>query len=131
MAKRVQWCLGSSSPRGATASSGDNISHPSRESFNSAYPCRAICFSPNGQYMATASGQTLKLWRTDTWTDVATIEGTKAYFLVFSPLSRYLMTWEPYEVSKDKPQGSPNLNLYKCENGELVKGFMHKSQTNW
>lgn len=93
--------------------------------------CRAICFSPNGQYMATASGQTLKLWRTDTWTDVATIEGTKAYFLVFSPLSRYLMTWEPYEVSKDKPQGSPNLNLYKCENGELVKGFMHKSQTNW
>ncbi|XP_017775455.1 PREDICTED: eukaryotic translation initiation factor 2A [Nicrophorus vespilloides] len=93
--------------------------------------CRITEFSPDGKYFAYAFGTTLKIVRTDTWTDVATHEGRKTYFLVFSPKSNYLMSWEPYEITKTNPQGSPNLNIYKTETGEHVKGFVHKTQSNW
>lgn len=73
----------------------------------------------------------LKIVRTDTWKDVAVIEGVKTYHLAFSPKSTYLMSWEPFIVSNANPQGSPNLNVYKSEDGTLVKSFTHKKQLNW
>lgn len=41
------------------------------------------------------------------------------------------MSWEPFTVSNANPQGSPNLNIFKSVNGELIKNFIHKKQTNW
>ncbi|CAH1959555.1 unnamed protein product [Acanthoscelides obtectus] len=41
------------------------------------------------------------------------------------------MSWEPFTVSNANPQGTPNLHVYKSENGELVKSFIHKKQVNW
>lgn len=41
------------------------------------------------------------------------------------------MTWEPFTVSNANPEGTPNLNIYKSENGELVKSFINKKQVNW
>lgn len=73
----------------------------------------------------------LKIVRTDTWKDVAVIENVKAYHLAFSPNSTYLMSWEPFTVNNANPQGTPNLNIYKSENGQLVKNFTHKKQINW
>ena len=73
----------------------------------------------------------LKIVRTDLWKDVAVIEGTKAYHLAFSPNGTYLMSWEVFIVNKDNPQGSPNLHIYRTENGEHVKSFIQKKQTNW
>lgn len=73
----------------------------------------------------------MKIVQTNNWKDVATIESIKAYHLAFSPKSTYLMSWEPFTVSNANPQGTPNLNIYKSENGELVKSFVHKKQGNW
>lgn len=73
----------------------------------------------------------LKIVRTDTWKDVAVIEGSKAYHLTFSPKGTYLMSWEPFTVSKANPQGTPNLNIYKSEDGTLVKSLTQKKQMNW
>lgn len=93
--------------------------------------CRTMLFSPDGKYFAYVNGLVLKIVRTDLWKDVAVIEGTKAYHLAFSPNSTYLMSWEVFIVNKDHPQGSPNLHIYKTEDGEQVKSFVQKKQTNW
>lgn len=69
--------------------------------------------------------------KTDTWTNVAQINNTKAYHLAFSPKNTYFMSWEPFTVSNANPQGSPNLKIYKTEGGELVKSFIQKKQINW
>ncbi|CAH1183593.1 unnamed protein product [Phaedon cochleariae] len=93
--------------------------------------CRTMLFSPDGQYLAYVIEQTLKVLRTDTWVDVAVINNVKAYHLAFSPKGSFLMSWEPFTVNNANPQGSPNLKIYKSENGELVKTFVHKKQGNW
>ncbi|KAJ8921037.1 hypothetical protein NQ315_015833 [Exocentrus adspersus] len=93
--------------------------------------CRCMLFSPDGTYLAYVTGQTLKIVRTNDWKDVATIESTKAYHLAFSPKSTFLMSWEPFTVSNANPQGTPNLNIYRAENGQLEKSFVHKKQGNW
>ncbi|XP_044266198.1 eukaryotic translation initiation factor 2A [Tribolium madens] len=93
--------------------------------------CKLMLFSPDGQYFAFVDGSILKIVRTDNWKEVATIQDTKACYLSFSPKSTYLMSWEQFYVTKDDPQGKPNLNIYKSENGELVKSFIHKKQGNW
>lgn len=41
------------------------------------------------------------------------------------------MSWETFIVSQDNPQGSPNLNIFKAEDGSLVKNFIQKKQINW
>lgn len=41
------------------------------------------------------------------------------------------MSWETFITNKDNPQGSPNLNIFKSEDGSLVKNFIHKKQLNW
>lgn len=92
---------------------------------------RTMLFSPDGKYFAYIYINGLKILRTDTWNDVAFIEGAKPYHLAFSPLSTYLMTWEPFTTNKANPQGSPNLNIYKSEDGSFVKSFVHKKQINW
>ncbi|KAJ8960931.1 hypothetical protein NQ318_020231 [Aromia moschata] len=62
---------------------------------------------------------TLKIVKTDSWEDVTTIENTKAYHLAFSPKSTFLMSWEPFTVSNANPEGTPNLNIYRSEDGHL------------
>ncbi|GJQ85744.1 hypothetical protein Trydic_g12149 [Trypoxylus dichotomus] len=93
--------------------------------------CRAMLFSPDGKYFAYINGVIIKIVRTDVWEDVAVIEGTKAYHLAFSPKGTFLMSWETFITNKDNPQGSPNLNIFKSEDGSLVKNFIQKKQLNW
>ncbi|KAJ3655179.1 hypothetical protein Zmor_014316 [Zophobas morio] len=93
--------------------------------------CRTMLFSPDGSYFAYVNGPVLKIVHTDSWEDVAVIEGVKAHHLAFSPKSTFLMSWEQFYTTKEDPQGKPNLNIYKSENGELVKSFVQKKQGNW
>jgi translation initiation factor 2A len=93
--------------------------------------CRTMLFSPDGNYFAFVDGSVLKIMQTDNWNDVAIIENTKAYHLAFSPKSTFLICWEQFIVTKEDPQGKPNLHIYKSVNGELVKSFVHKKQGNW
>lgn len=93
--------------------------------------CRTLIFSPDGTYFAYVMGSTITVLKTGNWQTVATIQDTKTYHLAFSPKSTFLMTWEPFTVSNANPQGNPNLKIYRTENGELIKSFVQKKQTNW
>lgn len=73
----------------------------------------------------------MKILRTADWQELASVENTKTYHIAFSPKGTFLMSWEPFTVSNANPQGSPNLNIYKSENGDLIKSFVHKKQGNW
>ncbi|XP_060518585.1 eukaryotic translation initiation factor 2A [Cylas formicarius] len=93
--------------------------------------CRSMVFSSDGSYLAYVVGSSLKLFSTNGWREVAAIENVKSYYITFSPKSTFLISWEPFTVSNANPQGSPNLKLYKTEDGRHIKSFIQKKQINW
>lgn len=93
--------------------------------------CKAMLFSPEGRYFAWVNGISLRIASSETWQIVANVERPKISSIVFSPNGTYIATWEPFIVSRANPQGSANLCIWKSENGELVKDFVHKKQTDW
>lgn len=90
-----------------------------------------MTFSPDGKYFAWISGTVVKISECNTWQIIATIQCPKVQAIQFSSLGTYLMTWEPFIVSKANPDGSPQLHIWKTENGELVKSFTQKRQADW
>ena len=105
----------------------------SNDAFNNVLSksCRTMLFDPTGQYFAYVDGLNLHLLCTKDWKVIVVVQNTKSYHLSFSPKGTYLCTWEPFTVNSANPQGSPNLNIYKSENGKLLKSFVQKKQTNW
>ncbi|XP_015602162.1 eukaryotic translation initiation factor 2A isoform X2 [Cephus cinctus] len=93
--------------------------------------CKAMQFSPEGRYFAWCNGQVLKIILCETWKIIAEIKRPKIWSFQFSKLGNYLITWEQFIATPANPQGSPNLHIWKSENGELVKSFIHKKQTDW
>ncbi|XP_026323322.1 eukaryotic translation initiation factor 2A isoform X2 [Hyposmocoma kahamanoa] len=51
--------------------------------------------------------------------------------MFFSPLDNYFMVWEMFVLTKDNPQGKPNVHVYKSTTGEKVGSFVQKNQTGW
>lgn len=51
--------------------------------------------------------------------------------MTFSPKGTFLLTWEPFAITKANPNGAPNLHIYDTKTGKLVKSFEHKKQSNW
>ncbi|KAH8305797.1 hypothetical protein KR059_011051 [Drosophila kikkawai] len=97
---------------------------------------RSICFSPDGRYFAYSNGQAVKVLEASrdsaaSWPVVATLPRPKAFYLNFSPRGRYLCTWENYTITKDRPEGSPNLLVYEVATGEEVFAVVQKNQTDW
>ena len=41
------------------------------------------------------------------------------------------MTWESSLTTRACPGGTTNLNVFKTENGELVKALVQKKQSRW
>lgn len=41
------------------------------------------------------------------------------------------MTWEPYMITKDIPENTPNLYIYNTETGDEVYSVVQKRQTDW
>ncbi|XP_015439866.1 PREDICTED: eukaryotic translation initiation factor 2A isoform X2 [Dufourea novaeangliae] len=93
--------------------------------------CKAMIFSPEGRYFAWANGVTTKIVDCNTWKIISEIKRPKIFSIQFSTKGTYFMTWEPFMVVQSNPQASPNLHIWKSENGELVKGFIQKKQTDW
>ncbi|XP_070159930.1 LOW QUALITY PROTEIN: eukaryotic translation initiation factor 2A [Polyergus mexicanus] len=93
--------------------------------------CKAMLFSPDGQYFAWINAVSVKIVLCETWKIVAEISRPKICSIQFSPHSTYLATWEPSFVTQTNPQGTQNLYIWKSENGELVHSFMQKKQINW
>lgn len=69
--------------------------------------------------------------RTSDWTLVGELAQPRCAEMVFSPKSTFLITWQPFIINKDQPNGAPNLHVYKTDNWELYKTFTHKKQINW
>ncbi|KAL0281567.1 UNVERIFIED_CONTAM: hypothetical protein PYX00_002515 [Menopon gallinae] len=93
--------------------------------------CRRMLFSPDGRCFAWINGIVVKIVSTSTWKVQSEIQRPKALNINFSPKGTYLVTWEQFVITQANPQGSPNLNIWKSETGELVKSFVHKSQMGW
>lgn len=91
---------------------------------------RSIVFSPKGTYLAYRTDKKAEIIRCADWSVTATINGNiKDMF--FSPLDNYFAIWEMFLITKDNPQGKPNLHVYKSANGELSGSFTQKNQTAW
>ncbi|XP_063972720.1 eukaryotic translation initiation factor 2A [Diachasmimorpha longicaudata] len=93
--------------------------------------CKAMTFSPDSRYFAWISHPSVKIALCDSWQIVAVLEKPKVCAIKFSSLGNYLMTWEPFIVSQTNPQGNPQLQIWKSENGQLVKSFTQKRQSDW
>ncbi|XP_055701589.1 eukaryotic translation initiation factor 2A [Phlebotomus papatasi] len=93
--------------------------------------CRALEYSPDGRFLAWGNGAKVQLCRTSDWEVIASLPRPKAFYLKFSPRGKYLMTWEIYAITKDNPEGSPNLYVYSTETGEEVYSTVQKKQADW
>ncbi|XP_015126780.1 eukaryotic translation initiation factor 2A [Diachasma alloeum] len=93
--------------------------------------CKAMTFSPDGRYFAWISGPSVKIALCSSWQIVAVLQKPKVCAIKFSSLGNYFMTWEPFIVSQANPQGNPQLHIWRSENGELVKSFTQKRQSDW
>ncbi|CAD7003374.1 unnamed protein product [Ceratitis capitata] len=93
--------------------------------------CRSISFSSDGRSFAYSNGNEIKVINTKDWTIKCTLPRPKAFYLKFSPLGNYLSTWELYTVTKDKPEGSPNMFIYELSSGLQMFDVVQKNQTDW
>ncbi|XP_011294189.2 eukaryotic translation initiation factor 2A [Musca domestica] len=100
---------------------------PREETKNS----RSISFSPDGRYFAYSNGQEVKVLQTANWQLQCTLPRPKAFYLKFSPRGNYLCTWELYVITKDIPEGSPNMFVYEIATGKQVFSIVQKKQTDW
>ncbi|XP_030385318.1 eukaryotic translation initiation factor 2A [Scaptodrosophila lebanonensis] len=97
--------------------------------------CRSISFSPDGHYFAYSNGVEVKVLRTGSagalWPLQCTLPRPKAFYLKFSPRGNYLCTWEHYAITKDRPEGAPNLLVYEVATGNEIFAIVQKNQTDW
>ncbi|XP_016959562.1 eukaryotic translation initiation factor 2A [Drosophila biarmipes] len=97
---------------------------------------RSICFSSDGRYFAFSNGQEVKVLQVSqdnaaSWPVKCVLPRPKAFYLQFSPRGSYLCTWEHYAITKDRPEGSPNLLVYEVATGAEVFAIVQKNQTDW
>ena len=103
---------------------------PREETKNS----RSILFSPDGRYFAFSNGvevKVLEITSDSSWATLTTLPRPKAFYLKFSPRGNYLCTWELYTVTKDKPEGSPNMFVYDLRTSSEVFATVQKKQSDW
>ncbi|XP_055911594.1 eukaryotic translation initiation factor 2A [Eupeodes corollae] len=100
---------------------------PREETKNS----RSTTFSPDGRYFAFSNGVEVKILSTCDWQTKCSLPRPKAFYLKFSPRGNYLSTWESFAITKDKPEGAPNLYVYEVETGNEVYAVVQKKQTDW
>lgn len=100
---------------------------PREETKNS----RSISFSPDGRYFAYSNGREVKVLRTSDWQQQCVLPRPKAFYLKFSPRGNYLCTWELYVITKDIPEGSPNMFVYEMASGQEVFSIVQKKQSDW
>ena len=93
--------------------------------------CRAITYSNDGRFLAWTNGSTVQVCRTSDRQIIVSLPRPKAFYIQFSPRGTYLMTWEICVQTKENPQGSPNLFIYKTLTGEELYSVIQKRQTNW
>ncbi|CAG9575982.1 unnamed protein product [Danaus chrysippus] len=91
---------------------------------------RSFIFSPKGTYVAYRTDKKAEILKCADWSVAALIEGNyKEMF--FSPLDNYFIVWEMFAMTKENPQGKPNLHVFKSSDGSKVGSFVQKNQIGW
>ncbi|CAG4963296.1 unnamed protein product [Parnassius apollo] len=91
---------------------------------------RSLIYSPKGNYLAYRTDKKAEIIKCADWSVAATINGNiKDMF--FSPLDNYFTVWEMFMMTKENPQGKPNLHVYKSATGDKVGSFTQKHQAGW
>ncbi|KAI5642236.1 eukaryotic translation initiation factor eIF2A domain-containing protein [Phthorimaea operculella] len=91
---------------------------------------RGLIYSPKGQYLAYRTDKKAEIVKCSDWSVSAAADGNIKDML-FSPLDTYFMVWEMFAMTKDNPQGKPNLHIIRSATGEKVGSFVSKYQTGW
>ncbi|VVC87950.1 unnamed protein product [Leptidea sinapis] len=91
---------------------------------------RSVVVSPKGNYLAYRTDKKVEIIKCIDWTLAAAIDGN-VRDMFFSPMDTYLTVWEMFLITKDHPQGQPNLHVYSSSSGELVGSFVQKNQSGW
>ena len=118
------------------ASSGpkDPYEHKSNLPREKTKNSRSMLFSPDGRFFAYTNGQVVNVLEVKSdskWAMHAALPRPKAFYLKFSPRGNYLCTWELYTVTKDKPEGSPNMFVYDLKTSTEVFATVQKKQSDW
>ncbi|CAK1599988.1 unnamed protein product [Parnassius mnemosyne] len=91
---------------------------------------RSLVYSPKGNYLAYRTDKKAEIIQCADWSVAATINGNfKDMF--FSPLDNYFAVWEMFMMTKENPQGKPNLHVFRSANGDKVGSFIQKHQAGW
>ncbi|XP_046444470.1 eukaryotic translation initiation factor 2A-like isoform X2 [Daphnia pulex] len=93
--------------------------------------CRLAMWSPDGKYLAWANGTVVSVAETEKWSVIATFPKPKTSGLQFSPKGNFLVTWEPYQVTKDIPVNTPNLHIWNLQTKQSVKSYVQKNHSKW
>lgn len=93
-------------------------------------PARNACYSPNGKLFAYATATQVVINDTESGAKLTQLPAANTYELGFSPLGKYLSTWERPGKEAD---GTPkqNMKVWNTETGQLVFSFVQRNQTGW
>ncbi|ODQ66807.1 translation initiation factor eIF-2A [Nadsonia fulvescens var. elongata DSM 6958] len=95
-------------------------------------PVRCTKYSANGQYMAYAVQDYVKIVDAASGADVATLDVQTVNDLDFSPLGKFLVTWEiPKKDPEVQDKVFPNMKVWSSATGELIHSYMCKLQSGW
>lgn len=92
---------------------------------------RAQAFSRDGKLLSYSDGQSVKVVLTLGGSMVQNFNCQKISSLHFSPLGRFLATWQLHIGKKDNPEASFNLHIWNLETGQCDKSLHQKRQIGW
>lgn len=96
-------------------------------------PCKCLTYSSDGLYLAVCDAKGVKVLSTKGEMDEVLFEVDKPRVVdfKFSPLSTYIVMWEPASRDPETQQLPNNLFVYDWNNNKLVLECLHKKQTDW
>ncbi|XP_067943859.1 eukaryotic translation initiation factor 2A-like [Watersipora subatra] len=97
---------------------------------DSSKDCSCLEFSPAGDRLAWSNGRALNIYDTVNDKLLHSIECASLSFMLFSPKSSTLATWQVYSTGKDK-QPRPNMFIYNVESGQQVASYIQKKAQLW
>ncbi|XP_074535615.1 eukaryotic translation initiation factor 2A [Halichoeres trimaculatus] len=92
---------------------------------------RCVAFSRDGALFAWCNGHSVSVVRSADGAVVSTFDLPKTCLVDFSPLSKVLATWQPYNKTQDSAQGDANLQLWDLQSGQLIKALYQKKVESW
>jgi len=94
---------------------------------------KVMAFSSDGGKIAWSNMVTVQVASLEadgSWRVHVTLDQPKVYTLAWSPLGKWLATWEQYSVVQGQ-EPKPNLHIWDSSSGERRKSFFQRKMSNW